>query len=111
MDARVLSGNALMSHQSVIAASGSQSPPVNQIDSLSPTGMDCSRDPDFGILFEESVFSIVPSLCFIILAVLRVLVLRNRKEDTVGMGSALKFGKLVSGHSSFSLPPPPKKKI
>lgn len=58
----------------------------------------CRNDYDFTILFEEVVMFIVPSVCFIILAAvrLRTLLLKSPTKLPGTGGSILRFGKLVS---------------
>lgn len=57
---------------------------------------ECSSNFNLDVLFEDGVLSIVASALFIVLATLRILALRNRK-DVVTNNWLLKSSKLVSG--------------
>lgn len=82
--------------QSIAASSGTQSPALGLVDDPALMRPGCSGGYEFTPLFEETVLSIVPSVCFVILAVLRILFLWNRKTVITG-NCILKFSKLVSG--------------
>ncbi|KAJ3959309.1 hypothetical protein N0V92_004092 [Colletotrichum tropicale] len=56
----------------------------------------CRGDFDFSLLFEQTVFSAVPSGAFLFLAAIRLLVLlpRQKKSQRVAIGSGLRWAKL-----------------
>ncbi|KAF4878441.1 ABC transporter atnG [Colletotrichum siamense] len=56
----------------------------------------CRGDFDFSLLFEQTVFSAVPSGVFLFLAAIRLLVLfpRQKKSQRVAIGSGLRWAKL-----------------
>lgn len=67
---------------------------------LSPSP-ECSSNFDLDLLFEDGALSMVTSALFVILATLRMLALRSRK-DFVTNNWLLKSCKLVSGRLSYS---------
>ncbi|KAJ0278858.1 hypothetical protein COL940_007074 [Colletotrichum noveboracense] len=56
----------------------------------------CRGDFDFSLLFEQTIFSAVPSGLFLFLAAIRLLVLfpRQKKSQRVAVGSGLRWAKL-----------------
>lgn len=65
----------------------------------------CRGDGDFTLLFEDTVLSIVPSVCFILLSLLRLWTLYSKAAKRSPGGVVLKFSKLVSCTSiSISIP-------
>lgn len=61
---------------------------------LGPFVSGCRGNFDFTLLFEETVFSILPSACFLILSAYRLWSLRRR--PVVDGSAILKYSKLVS---------------
>lgn len=64
---------------------------------LTSPSPECSSSFDIDLLFEDGTLSMVASALFVVLATLRLLALRNRK-DIVTNNWLLKSSKLVSGH-------------
>jgi len=62
--------------------------------SFGPTVEGCRGDFDFTIVFEQSIFSIAPSTCFILLATARLFYL-TKKPRILSYGS-FQLAKLVS---------------
>lgn len=56
----------------------------------------CRGDSDFTLLFEDTILSMVPSACFIILSLLRLRTIYSKSAKGNPGGAILRFGKLVS---------------
>lgn len=90
----LLSGDVVGTQRSLAASSGAEFLAANRVDD---TVMEpgCSGDYDFPFFSQETALLIVLWACFIVLAALRVHVLRDRKDDILG-NRTLKFSKIVS---------------
>lgn len=69
--------------------------------SLISPSPECSSNFDLALLFEDGALSMVASALFVVLATLRLLALRNRK-DFITNNWLLKSCKLVSGRLGYS---------
>lgn len=60
-----------------------------------PSVSGCRDDNDFTLFFEETLFSIVPSCCFLVLAILRLHALYSEKAKQRSSSVVLRLSKLV----------------